>query len=382
MDEQPLSIRYELREEDLRQYYRYSIRCEPAARGMLWKLLLVIAALAVLLGLRAPLSPVTLLISLAIPAAALVLFLPLLVRWSAAQMARRSAQVAGVVGRQEVEASPRGVVRRTEAGETCVEWKAVSRLAAAPEQLLLYVGPEQPMLIPRRAFPSRPASDACFERLTAYHEAARSAGDARPPAEPAPLADHAEGPVVAYMLTLDDYAALQKHELGRLFREPRKAALMLLFLAVVPILYWTEGAWAAAGLLLFVAAMTFWIGPAADRCRVAQNPALLKPQTVSLSPDGLRWRQEAGEAGEAGEAVESRSDWSAVRRIVETDRHFFFFYAEGAALIVPRRAFPSPEAAARFIGAAREWKESAGGNSLTAERADRNPSTSGSARTP
>jgi YcxB-like protein len=45
--------------------------------------------------------------------------------------------------------------------------------------------------------------------------------------------------------------------------------------------------------------------------------------------------------------------WSSVARVVETDQHVFLIFARLAAVIVPKRAFESPDQAKRFAAFAR-----------------------------
>jgi YcxB-like protein len=45
--------------------------------------------------------------------------------------------------------------------------------------------------------------------------------------------------------------------------------------------------------------------------------------------------------------------WTSVQRVVDTDSHVFLLFARLAAVIVPKRAFPSAEEARRFVQFAR-----------------------------
>ena len=56
---------------------------------------------------------------------------------------------------------------------------------------------------------------------------------------------------------------------------------------------------------------------------------------------------------------DSKASWSGIFRIDATPAYFFIFTQPNAAHVIPRRAFPTTEAAERFLSTARAYHEAA-----------------------
>lgn len=83
-----------------------------------------------------------------------------------------------------------------------------------------------------------------------------------------------------------------------------------------------------------------------------QNPDLLLSQSASVLPEGFFMRSHK---------EDSLRRWNGLHAIEENDEFLLVFIAKQAALIIPKRAFPSPQAAQMFVARARELFEHARG---------------------
>ena len=79
---------------------------------------------------------------------------------------------------------------------------------------------------------------------------------------------------------------------------------------------------------------------------IAGNPTMLAERTRGISRDGVL---------EFSSRSEHRMDWSVYTRIVGTPEDIVMYRGRDMGEIIPRQAFVSPEAADRFLEAAREW---------------------------
>jgi hypothetical protein len=81
-----------------------------------------------------------------------------------------------------------------------------------------------------------------------------------------------------------------------------------------------------------------------------QNRDALGERTFECSPERVCWTWSSGE---------STLKWTAFQRIDGTRDFIYFYFGPHRAFIVPRRAFPSPEASAAFLQTARDWHAAA-----------------------
>ncbi len=72
----------------------------------------------------------------------------------------------------------------------------------------------------------------------------------------------------------------------------------------------------------------------------------LGKQELTLTPEALIWKTPISE---------SKTSWSAVEKIVETEQHVFIYTSAVAALVVPQRAFPDESAYREFVETARRF---------------------------
>jgi YcxB-like protein len=79
-------------------------------------------------------------------------------------------------------------------------------------------------------------------------------------------------------------------------------------------------------------------------------PAQTRQSTIELSRVGIR---------QSGEYGEGTFHWTALYRVVGTPEQIALYLHRHMAIIIPRRAFPTPEAADAFLGAARTWHAAA-----------------------
>ncbi len=90
--------------------------------------------------------------------------------------------------------------------------------------------------------------------------------------------------------------------------------------------------------------LTRYISEGADR-------SMLSSKTYSVTGDGIAFQGEFGSG---------RSTWKAVEDVVEADQHILVFLGKQRAYLFPKRAFPTPEEAKRFLELAREYKAACG----------------------
>jgi hypothetical protein len=75
------------------------------------------------------------------------------------------------------------------------------------------------------------------------------------------------------------------------------------------------------------------------RAMTGQDLALGDEQLLTYSEDGITLTSAHSSY---------RADWSFFREIVETDRVFLLFWAANVYVLIPKRAFPTPQVAAAF----------------------------------
>ncbi len=77
---------------------------------------------------------------------------------------------------------------------------------------------------------------------------------------------------------------------------------------------------------------------------------VLGEHTVALAPEALHERTAVND---------SKASWSGIFRIDATRTHLFIFTQPNAAHVIPRRAFPTAEAAEQFLSTARAYHSAA-----------------------
>lgn len=106
--------------------------------------------------------------------------------------------------------------------------------------------------------------------------------------------------------------------------DPLIDGLISVFFFVMIVLIAPAGEWAADRVL------SLWIFPRF----VAAN----KEITITFADDGLHTRNSGG--------MEGKLPWSSVTRVLETGNYLYLWISRAEAIIVPRRALPSDDAAA------------------------------------
>jgi hypothetical protein len=79
------------------------------------------------------------------------------------------------------------------------------------------------------------------------------------------------------------------------------------------------------------------------------NPHLAGPHTLWISADGF--------GGTSAGVGEMSLQWGMLEGVYDSPRYFILQYRGGAATVVPKSAFPSPETAARFLVDGQRWLE-------------------------
>ena len=268
--------------------------------------------------------------------------------------------------------TPAGTVVRDEEGsETRMGWAAVPRIEATAAHIFLFQVIEKGRVtaahvIPRRAFASPAAAEAFLDAARRWHAAARSA-------PPRSVVDQAAGAgpslTITYELTGPElrrahafYLAQQPGQKQAVWRLAGLCGLVLLTgAALVTSISLDDQASAllvtttllAAALFLALVGVVLW----SRRYRPASRPG--GPVTIAIDPEGYTVRRD-------GVAEEART-WRGLPGGVGADGEFLVLprcvlrepKAIMDAYLIPRRAFATPEAAERFLAAARGWHAAA-----------------------
>ena len=155
---------------------------------------------------------------------------------------------------------------------------------------------------------------------------------------------------------------LRRSWLGRLGRPLFGVALAAACAAAATMTNWPGGVrWP----ILIMPALGFLVGWLVYRptarlqatliFRSAQREGLLVPQRLELTQVGLQSSSADGE---------TLTRWPAVKEVVRTDEHVFFFISSKTAFLVPRRAFRDPQEFEAFASEARELQQRYSSNDL------------------
>jgi hypothetical protein len=197
---------------------------------------------------------------------------------------------------------------------------------------------------------------------------------------------------VEYVLTVEDYVAFNKYQQAAL-RKPRLSMswwwpvllLILIGLFFLPSLSGPKrerppdpaDGQSTNSAFMFIALPALVIGVAllvwATRYllpyqvkRFVTHPdnqkRLLGLRRTSIGPEGVAVR---------GEAIHTTVGWAAVRKIVLTQEHAFFYITTLEAIIVPRRPFASDEEFQEFAQTARDYRKMARQAAPESKAADR-----------
>lgn len=106
---------------------------------------------------------------------------------------------------------------------------------------------------------------------------------------------------------------------------------------------------AAVPILIFVGVLVFLLWKSRQPSNYRKYaPGIFLPNTYTVHEEGLFCQNERGE---------TLNYWKVVLRFVETPNHFFIMLAERNGHILPKRCFPSLEAAALFANQVRLYLE-------------------------
>ena len=80
--------------------------------------------------------------------------------------------------------------------------------------------------------------------------------------------------------------------------------------------------------------------------RDGERHGILGEHTATLTPEFVQERTPVND---------TKAAWRGIFRIGATSQHLFIYTQPGAALVIPRAAFPSPEDSERFLVTARTY---------------------------
>jgi hypothetical protein len=81
-----------------------------------------------------------------------------------------------------------------------------------------------------------------------------------------------------------------------------------------------------------------------------KNRDLFGPHRVEISPEGVTEVRPFGQSSTA---------WQGIERVTRHDDYAYLYINALAAIIVPRRAFPNPQAFEEFVEASRNYQSKA-----------------------
>lgn len=174
--------------------------------------------------------------------------------------------------------------------------------------------------------------------------------------------------LVRFEMTKDDFLAfnLYHHRNSPSIQAQQRGVLVLLvvvglLVGLIPLLRPAARAlWAVSAVFIGAACLLpFNFNKAARRIvdkmlSEGQNKGLLGLKEVTLSP---------AEIGTTGALRSASTRWPAVERIVTTDEALYVYVSALEALIVPRRAFETPQEFEDFAATARRFQAEAAGRS-------------------
>lgn len=337
VDEDSLSIRYTLTEQDLYDQFRQNLATEPDIRNIIWGGYAVL-----LLGIYVAFALFLPRLQLVLLVGAVALAAHLLYRWvlrlQIRKIIRRDVSSLANVA---FTLSPTGVHLIFNADESAVEWSGVARIEALYNQLRFTFSPEQSLLIPRRAFASPTQADTFLETAQNWHSTYQATLLSEMASDAASNAF-----ALHFMLTDEDLYQFARRHRGnewiynaRLIASVVVAGVVALSIAKLPLF---------PLLLLFLIAAPLaipldrWILRVKVADQIRKAPNRVGHALVTLSPDGVL----------SGTTL---YPWKAIQRIEEADVYTSLYIGPSEAVLIPHRAFASSEVAERFQTAARSW---------------------------
>ncbi|MBW3596469.1 MAG: YcxB family protein [Planctomycetes bacterium] len=255
------------------------------------------------------------------------------------------------------------------------DWRAIARVQAAPELLIMYRDDGLMYVVPRRAFAASAAADEFAAAAQRFHEQAKERPrDDRPAAwqesSGPPVVEAADTMQVRYTASARELVELQGGAVLHTVEEPPKKQpasaglfswLLLAGVMVMMFLMMKAGgspfSSSFAAFFVFHAVSVLMIFPLlrllrlfAGR-RMKDSPSLT--HTLTISPAGVAlWAP----------GVETRSAWETVDA-VQQNRQLIAFTANRPALIylyvIPKSAFADAEAGQRFAQMAARYRKAA-----------------------
>lgn len=157
---------------------------------------------------------------------------------------------------------------------------------------------------------------------------------------------------VTFTLKPDDLWSFTKH----LYRSRRSYWVSRFPLLFLPVMLWSIAvradfspgwSWIFALTITVLALALIYFSIRHQAVKVAkEQPALLKEQTLTISPEGLRSRTAVGE----GSVI-----WAGVHSVDEDRQHIYILISKNTGYIIPKDAFAGPEGAHEFAALAQEY---------------------------
>jgi len=343
------TVRFTVTEEDLYWRAHYGLTTEARPRQVL----------AVLAGTVLFLTPLCFglflsrlqlwLLELTV-AAALILLYRWGLRWFVYQRVKASSEPLETV---TVTISPEGVRVVTPSADWTVDWSSFSRIERRGNYFRFRLNQDLTVEIPRRAFANATDAESFLAKAQFWRAEYR-------PAMTVPTADGFLIPVnpdtsphdLAYQLHDEDVYQFSHYCQKQDWRGMARSVLTIVVAGVIVTLTAKSSWLLSAGIVLAVTPLLIPLRRWSLRGKVAamiqETPDMLGPSELSISREGLRTNS-------------THHPWRAFHKIVEVRGYLYFLLMPDRAIIVPDRAFRSPEERAQFLTTARDWYAAAMG---------------------
>ena len=160
---------------------------------------------------------------------------------------------------------------------------------------------------------------------------------------------------VSYRFGRDDYIALLRAHrslslLGRFGRWGRYACFGVFFVVLINLInyeLWLDEPTVALILSAIIFVIAILVAPIGEFLAERGLALWIFPRLSTANKDCTLAFDDDGIRSQYGD-IEGRLPWRVITRIVETKDHFFLPISRMEMIVVPKRALPSPDAAAEF----------------------------------
>lgn len=182
-----MNVSFTITVDDLIAFNLHHLRHSPTARRNYWRSLLLPPVIWILLCLglsrlaitpeRSWLQSIGALLPLFMGALVYVAIFPPLRKRAIRRQLRGflgEGDNSSVLGPRRIEVTPEGVCETAESGQTQCTWKAIKRVDASDEHIMLYRSSTLAFIVPKRSFVDQAQLTAFMDEVNRYRRAAMS----------------------------------------------------------------------------------------------------------------------------------------------------------------------------------------------------------------